>query len=57
MAWAQTKNFTDIDGTSATDGDMDIAYSLLLANEQWGSNGKINYLKEAQLMIAAIKTI
>lgn len=55
MAWAQTKNFTDIDGTSATDGDMDIAYSLLLANAQWGSNGNINYFKEAQLMIAAIK--
>ncbi len=55
MAWAQTKNFTDIDGTSATDGDMDIAYSLLLANAQWGSNGNINYLKEAQLMIADIK--
>jgi len=55
MAWAQTKTFTDVDGTSATDGDMDIAYSLLLANEQWGSNGNINYLKEAQLMIADIK--
>ncbi|HEY5406577.1 MAG TPA: glycosyl hydrolase family 8 [Ginsengibacter sp.] len=55
MAWAQTKNFTDVDGTSATDGDMDIAYSLLLANAQWGSNGSINYLKEAQLMIDAIK--
>ncbi len=55
MAWAQTKTFADIDGTSATDGDMDIAYSLLLANEQWGSNGNINYMKEAQLMIADIK--
>jgi endo-1,4-beta-D-glucanase Y len=55
MAWAQAKNFADIDGTSATDGDMDIAYSLLLANEQWGSKGNVNYLKEAQLMIADIK--
>jgi len=54
MAWAQTKTFKDIDGSSATDGDMDIAYSLLLANAQWGSSGKINYLQEAQLIIAAI---
>ncbi|PFY73063.1 glycosyl hydrolase family 8 [Bacillus wiedmannii] len=36
---------------SATDGDLDIAYSLLLAHKQWGSNGTVNYLKEAQNMI------
>ncbi|MEE6182240.1 glycosyl hydrolase family 8 [Bacillus pretiosus] len=36
---------------SATDGDLDIAYSLLLAHKQWGSNGTVNYLKEAQDMI------
>ena len=54
MAWAQTKYFTDVDGSSATDGDMDIAYSLLLANDQWGSKGTINYLNEARGMINAI---
>ncbi len=54
MAWAQTKDFKDIDKTSATDGDMDIAYSLLLAHKQWGSNGSINYLLQAKEMIAAI---
>ncbi|SFD21218.1 Por secretion system C-terminal sorting domain-containing protein [Chitinophaga sp. CF118] len=36
---------------SATDGDMDIAYSLILAHYQWGSNGTINYLAEAKKMI------
>jgi endo-1,4-beta-D-glucanase Y len=36
---------------SATDGDMDIAYSLLLAHAQWGSTGAINYLDAAQKMI------
>lgn len=36
---------------SATDGDMDIAYSLLLAHHQWGSSGTINYLAAAQKMI------
>jgi endo-1,4-beta-D-glucanase Y len=53
-AWAQSKNCRDLDKSSATDGDIDIAYSLLLANTQWGSKGTINYLKEAQNMIAAI---
>jgi uncharacterized protein YjdB len=36
---------------SATDGDMDIAYSLILAHYQWGSSGAINYLEEAKKMI------
>ena len=54
MAWAQTKRFLDVDGTSATDGDMDIAYSLLLADAQWGSQGAIDYLGEARKMIADI---
>lgn len=54
MAWAQDKNCLDQDKSSATDGDMDIAYSLLLADKQWGSKGPVNYLKEAQNMITAI---
>ena len=36
---------------TATDGDLDIAYSLLLAHDQWGSSGAINYLEEAKDMI------
>ncbi|MBS0030416.1 glycosyl hydrolase family 8 [Chitinophaga sp. 22321] len=36
---------------SATDGDIDIAYSLILAHYQWGSGGTINYLNEAKKMI------
>ena len=36
---------------SSTDGDLEIAYALLLANEQWGSDGAINYLQEAKDMI------
>jgi endoglucanase len=54
MAWAQAKNCRDIDKGSATDGDMDIAYSLLLADRQWGSGGRYNYLDEARKMIATI---
>lgn len=37
--------------SSATDGDMDIAYSLLLADKQWGSAGDINYFAEAVKII------
>jgi endo-1,4-beta-D-glucanase Y len=40
---------------SATDGDLDIAFGLLLADKQWGSAGTINYLAEAKKVIAAIK--
>ena len=55
MAWQQDTSFNDMNGAdSATDGDMDIAYSLLLADRQWGSGGSINYLHEATNMINAI---
>lgn len=37
--------------SSATDGDMDIAYALLLADKQWGSTGTIDYKNEAIDMI------
>ncbi|WP_120465093.1 glycosyl hydrolase family 8 [Paenibacillus aceti] len=58
MAWKQGDTGTaivDVDGVdSATDGDMDIAYALLLAHSQWGSSGEINYLAEAKEVINAI---
>src|SRR3984885_15170428 len=54
MSWAQYKNGKKSDGTSATDGDMDIAYSLLLADKQWGSKGDVNYLEAAKPMIDEI---
>lgn len=31
--------------SSATDGDLDIAYGLFLGHKQWGSKGKYNYKK------------
>jgi endo-1,4-beta-D-glucanase Y len=39
---------------SAFDGDADIAYGLLLADAQWGSDGRINYRAEADTMMLAI---
>ena len=56
MAWRQeagcVEGLDDMD--SATDGDLDIAYALLLADKQWGSAGAINYLSEAYSIIDAI---
>ena len=40
---------------SAFDGDADIAYGLLMAHAQWGSDDTVNYLQEAQNVIAGIK--
>ncbi len=57
MAWAQFTNGKSSDGTSATDGDMDIAYSLLLADKQWGSKGAINYLQAGKDMINDIMAL
>jgi hypothetical protein len=57
MAWEQIEGCeTNPDGgnDSASDGDIDIAYGLLLAHKQWGSDGDINYLEDAKQIIAAI---
>ncbi|MEC0167032.1 glycosyl hydrolase family 8 [Paenibacillus graminis] len=65
MAWQQIKTAqgdvidtppsdSDDGSRSATDGDMDIAYALLLADKQWGSSSQINYLEEAKAVISAI---
>lgn len=60
MAWNQVKGCDNAhtrnnDGSeTATDGDLDIAYSLLLADRQWGSDGDIDYLQEATNVIDAI---
>ncbi len=55
MSWQQP-NCSTAGGNddSATDGDLDIAYSLLLADAQWGSTGTINYLQEGKNIINAI---
>jgi hypothetical protein len=55
MAWTQNKDCLSIDGGTATDGDMDIAYSLLLADAQWGHHSNIPYREEALATIDAIR--
>jgi endoglucanase len=55
MAWSQDSACRNNQGTaSATDGDLDVAYALLLADRQWGSSGAINYQREATRVIRAI---
>jgi endoglucanase len=56
MNWRQATNCVSNGLSAATDGDLDIAYALLLAHTQWGSTGKINYLNEATTLLNAIKT-
>jgi len=56
MDWQQVdcNDLPNASDDSASDGDIDIAFGLLLANSQWGSDGAINYLAEAQTILAAI---
>ena len=42
------------DGWNAIDGDLDIAMALLMADRQWGSDGRWNYRQEALDTIAAV---
>jgi endo-1,4-beta-D-glucanase Y len=39
---------------SAFDGDADMAYGLLLADAQWGSDDAVNYAADANVLITAI---
>jgi hypothetical protein len=60
MAWQQIKDpkgnivNSEAETSSATDGDMDISYGLLLAHKLWGENDKINYKYEAVKRINAL---
>ena len=55
MAWNINAPCNSASGAgSASDGDLDIAYALLLADSTWGSAGAINYLAQAKRIINAI---
>ncbi len=55
MAWRQLVGcHSSSDDGTATDGDLAIAYALLLADRQWGSDGAIDYRAAARRMIDAI---
>jgi endoglucanase len=54
MSWAQSGNCKHNEASSATDGDIDIAYSLLLALKQWPSAENNQYRTAAANIINAI---
>lgn len=59
MASAQKRHgheMRDIDKTSAADGDIDIAFSLLLAAKQWPETDRIAYAAEAKKLVDSIFT-
>jgi endo-1,4-beta-D-glucanase Y len=52
MAWSGTcQSIWDIG--SATDGDIDVAYALLVAEDQWGGEG---YIDSAKAILSILKT-
>jgi endo-1,4-beta-D-glucanase Y len=56
MAWSQDHGCgQSAPASSAADGDLDIAYGLLLADRQWGSGGTIHYRDEARRMLGGIR--
>lgn len=57
MSWKQNLTCGIASKNSATDGDVDIAYALLLADKQWGSAGAINYKAKALDIMSAILTM
>jgi endo-1,4-beta-D-glucanase Y len=55
LAWSQDGSCrTNQGGSSATDGDLDIAYALLLADKQWGSDGEFDYYSQAHVVLREI---
>lgn len=60
MAWQQIKTpdgkiiNVEKETSSATDGDMDISYGLLLAHKFWGKKDQIKYKEEALKRINAL---
>ena len=59
MAWNQVEDCSNagesVGGSnSATDGDLDIAHALLLADRKWGSDGTFDYRALAERSLSAI---
>ncbi len=56
MDWSINADGSTADPWVAPDGDLDAAFSLLVADHKWGSgNGNPNYLGEAQGIINALQ--
>lgn len=51
MRWEADRNGKDLSEYVAPDGDLDVAFALLMAHRQWGSDGKICYLEEGKKLV------
>jgi len=54
MKWVIKSNGNVGESDNATDGDMDIAMALLMADKQWGSDGSVNYLARGEDLMQSI---
>ncbi len=55
MAWRVSEDDPhDDDNDSAFDGDADMAYALLMADRQWGSDGEVDYAEDVGYLIDSI---
>jgi endo-1,4-beta-D-glucanase Y len=59
MSWVVPKNGSKAvkPQPPATDGDMDMAYALLLAHDQWGDEANTHYLADAKTIIEGMEKI
>ncbi len=55
MPWLIDSNGNIIDQNSASDADIDIGFSLLMADKQWGSGGTLNYYNLAMAELTDIR--
>lgn len=51
MRWEADRNGKDLSEYVAPDGDLDVAFALLMAHRQWGSGGEICYLEEGKKLV------
>ena len=60
MGWQQVQQGSQVvnnpsgGNDSATDGDLDIAYAFLVADNQWGSTGAIDYRAKGLAMLRGV---
>lgn len=51
MRWEADRTGKDLSEYVAPDGDLDVAFALLAAHRQWGSEGEICYLEEGKTLV------
>lgn len=51
MRWEADRTGKDLSEYVAPDGDLDVAFALLAAHRQWGSDGEICYLEEGKTLV------